>query len=156
MATRRTRKALFDAPVPADDVVVRCTRLADAIALRIAPFFKEHGLTALQYNVLRILYVRDESGEGLPSGTIGAGLMVRVPDVTRLVDRLEAAGWVERFRLPEDRRVVRVKLTREGTALVERVHAPLVAHNREMFSRMAFRDLERLSQLLADAQAAID
>jgi DNA-binding MarR family transcriptional regulator len=151
MATGKKRKALFDAPVAADDVVVRCTRLADAIAVRVAPFFKAYGLTSLQYNVLRILYVRDEGGEGLPSGTIGTRLMVRVPDVTRLIDRLESAGLVERFRRAEDRRVVRVKLTAKGTALVEEVHGPLVEHNRKLLSAMPQRDLERLSRLLADA-----
>jgi DNA-binding MarR family transcriptional regulator len=105
--------------------------------------------------VLRILYVRDAEGEGLPTGEVGAGLMFRGPDVTRLVDRLEKAGLVDRFRAPGDRRVVRVRLTRAGTALVEKVHDPLVEHNRELFARMSERDLERLARLLARALDAL-
>jgi len=121
----------------------------------VSVFFASHGLTTLQYNVLRILYVRDADGEGLPIGTIGSGLMVRGPDVTRLVDRLERAGLVERFRPGDDRRVVKVRLTRRGTALAEKVHAPLVQHNRDLLGRISQTDLEQLARLLGRALDAL-
>ena len=45
---------------------------------------------------------------------------------TRLVDRLEEAGLVQREASPEDRRAVFVTLTDNGRALFERVRAPVV------------------------------
>lgn len=155
MSPKKPRTALFDAPVPADDVVVRCVRLGDVLSNRLSLFFKEHGLTILQYTVLRILYVRDPDGEGLSSGEIGGRLLVRVPDVTRLIDRMVSAGLVERFRSPDDRRVVKVRLTQAATDLVEAIHQPLIQHNVEMFAGMPEKDLERLSSLLARAHEAL-
>jgi DNA-binding MarR family transcriptional regulator len=144
-----TRKALFTETVWADEVVIRAIRLGDALSIALSLFFAEHGLTVLQYNVLRILYVRDPQGEGLPVGTVGAGLMVRGPDVTRLVDRLERGGLVERVRRPEDRRVVRVRLTRAGVARVEEVHGPLVKRNVKLLAHVPEKDLERIARDLA-------
>ena len=146
---KTTRTALFEKPVPADDVVIRCVRLADAISARLSLFFADYDLTVLQYNVLRILYVRDEHGEGLPIGQVASRLLVRGPDVTRLVDRLERAGFVSRFRSPDDRRVVRVKLTHAGTDRVEEVHGPLIEHNQELLAKMSNSNLERLAKLLS-------
>ena len=56
----------------------------------------EHGITHGQYNVLRIL--RGAHPDGHPRGEIAARLIERAPDVTRLVDRLERHGYVERAR----------------------------------------------------------
>jgi len=39
--------------------------------------------------------------------------------VTGLIDRAEARGWVARFRVADDRRMVRVELTQRGRELVE-------------------------------------
>jgi len=155
MAKKRQQTALFDEPVAADDVVVCAVRLADAIAARVSVLFAEHGLTTLQYNVLRILYVRDPEGEGLAVGAIRDRLMVRGPDVTRLINRLEKAGLVERFRPSDDRRVVKVRLTATGVDRVEVVHPLLVAHNCELFARIPQAELEQLAQLLAKALEAI-
>lgn len=155
MAIKRRRKALFDEPVYADDVVVRAARLGDALLARLAPFFKSFGLTMQQFNVLRILYVRDEEGKGLSTSAIGPRLTVRAPDITRLIDRLEVAGLVERVRTNDDRRVVRVRLTSAGFALVEEIHDPLIQNNENLFAKMSTRDLQVLARLLGRAYEAL-
>jgi DNA-binding MarR family transcriptional regulator len=86
---------------------------------------------------------------------IGTGLMVQKPNVTRLLDRLTEVGLVERFRPEDDRRVVKVRLTRAGTDLVEKVHGPLVEHNRELLRSIPQGDLKRLAQLLGRALDAV-
>jgi DNA-binding MarR family transcriptional regulator len=75
-------------------------------------------------------------------------MITRVPDVTRLVDRLEAAGLVERCRISEDRRVVQVKITRKGLDLLAELDEPLVALNKELMSHMTRAELNDLSRLL--------
>lgn len=141
----KKRTALFDKTVWADEVVIRAVRLGDAINARMSEFFAGYGLTILQFNVLRILYVQDENKEGIPAGSIGEWLIVRGPDVTRLLDRLEKAGLVERLRHPGDRRVVKVRLTRAGTALVEKIQAPLIKHNQGMLSDISEKDLKTIA-----------
>jgi DNA-binding MarR family transcriptional regulator len=155
MNTKKPRTALFDKPVPADDVVVRCVKLSDALMARASLLFESYGITVLQYNVLRILYVRDPDGEGMPIGAIGSRLMVKSIDVSRLVDRLERNGLVERFRLTEDRRVVRVRLTRDGVDRVEKVHPPLVQHNIDLLAAIPKSDLKQLATLLERTLAAV-
>jgi len=155
MKTKKTRTALFDKPVPADDVVVRSVKLGDALAARTSLLFESYGITMLQYNVMRILYVRDPDGEGMPIGAIGSRLMVKSIDVSRLIDRLERSGLIERFRPDGDRRVVRVRLTSEGVDRVEQVHPPLVKHNIDLFAAISKSDLKQLAKLLEQALAAV-
>ncbi|GGK22729.1 hypothetical protein GCM10008955_15240 [Deinococcus malanensis] len=74
---------------------------------------KAAGLSITQFNVLRIL--RGSGEQGLTCGEIGARLINKDPDVTRLLDRMEKQELVERLRSDHDRRVVHPYL-REGPA----------------------------------------
>ena len=142
---RKRRTALFDTPDWADTVAVRAVRLGDAIITRMTELLTGFGITPLQYNVLRILYVRDEEGEGRPIGTIGSALVAAAPDLTRLIDRLEKLGHLERTRKADDRRIVRVRLTTKGFDLVEKIHVPLVAHHQALLARFSKTELERIA-----------
>jgi DNA-binding MarR family transcriptional regulator len=77
---------------------------------------KPHGITATQYNVLRIL--RGAGRTGLCRNEIGARMVRRVPDVTRLLDRLEDMHLIVRERGGEDRRYVTTKVTAPGLKLL--------------------------------------
>jgi DNA-binding MarR family transcriptional regulator len=120
-------------------------RLGDALASHMDRFFRDYGITTLQFNVMRILYVHDPEGEGLPSGSFAARLLRRVPDVPRLIDRLIKAGLLERVRSDDDRRVVRVRLTAKGTELVERINAPLFERDRALLTGVPAKDLPRIA-----------
>jgi len=73
---------------------------------------KPHGITATQYNVLRIL--RGAGPDGLCRHEIGTRMLRRVPDVTRLLDRMEDMKLIVRSRGGDDRRFVTTKITRRG------------------------------------------
>jgi DNA-binding MarR family transcriptional regulator len=107
---------------------------------------KQHGLSEPQYNVLRIL--RGIGGCGAPCSEIGTRMITRVPDITRLVDRLEAAGLVERCRIAEDRRVVQVKITQKGLDVLAALDEPLVALGTKLSRHMKSEELNELSRLL--------
>ena len=98
------------------EAYVGVLRTADLLAEHFAEALRPVELTPTQYDVLRIL--RDAGADGLPGGGIGARLVSREPDVTRLLDRLDRRGLVRRRRDEEDRRVVRARLTPEGLRLV--------------------------------------
>ena len=57
-------------------------------------------------------------------------------NVTQLVDRLEADGFVSRVAAPEDRRTTRAEVTSEGRAAYERATAVLAAYERELDDRL--------------------
>ncbi len=67
--------------------------------------FQGHGITAQQYNALRIL--RSVRPGSLSTSALGARLVSRAPDMTRLLDRLEEQGFVTRQRSADNRRVVK-------------------------------------------------
>lgn len=73
---------------------------------------KPHGITATQYNVLRIL--RGAGPRGLCRHEIGSRMLRRVPDVTRLIDRMEEMKLVARRRGGDDRRYVTTTITGPG------------------------------------------
>lgn len=116
--------------------------LADDLDRVLAP----HGLSQPQYNVLRIL--RGAGFAGLCRHEIRDRLISRMPDVTRLVDRLEEAGLVERLRDAADRRVVRTTLTGQGRALVDALDAPVAAVHERQFGHLEQGQQEQLVALL--------
>jgi DNA-binding MarR family transcriptional regulator len=131
------------------DVLLDLLRLHEELLADVAALLKEHGVTAPQYNVLRIL--RGAGPGGLTGTGIAAQMITRVPDVTRLVDRLEASGLVRRERCREDRRVVHVRLEPAGLALLARLDAPVTALHEDSLRGMPLKDLESLGGLLRRA-----
>jgi len=86
---------------------------------RIAKEYKPFGLTPAKINVLMVLrHIGKE--EGLQQNEISAKLIVTGSNITGLIDRLEKEGLVERLKV-KDRRVNKVKITKKGIDLVEKV-----------------------------------
>ena len=142
------KKRPFDSP--GEEAYLNLLRTATVLAADFERLFKGAGLSEPQYNVLRIL--RGAGGDGLPCLEVGSRMITRVPDVTRLVDRLEAAGLVERHRTSEDRRVVLVKITKKGLDAIAGLDEPLREVHRRQLGHMTRRDLEELSRLLVKAR----
>jgi DNA-binding MarR family transcriptional regulator len=80
---------------------------------------RPYGLTGTQFNVLRIL--RGADPDGLCGKEIGERMINRVPDVPRLLDRLEKAELISRQRDREDRREVSARITAKGRQLVDEI-----------------------------------
>ncbi len=84
---------------------------------------KDFGLTGTQYNALRIL--RGAGPEGLPCREIGERMITHDSDITRLLNRLQDRGLVERTRAKQDRRVIYGKITAAGLKLLREMDAPI-------------------------------
>src|SRR5690606_27540187 len=99
------------------EAALSVARTAALLDTEISETLKPHGLTPTQYNVLRIL--RGAGEEGYCRYEVGDRLVTAVPDVTRLLDRLEAVGLVDRARDPKDRRHVRARITPRGLRVLD-------------------------------------
>ena len=108
------------------------------------------GITATQYNVLRIL--RGAGAAGLCRHEIAARLITQVPDVSRLRDRMMRAGLVTRTRRVEDRRVVTACITAMGLALLEELDVPSESFADEMLSHFPEAKVDLLIELLEAAR----
>jgi DNA-binding MarR family transcriptional regulator len=80
------------------------------------PLLDELGLTYPQYLVMVTLWERDDR----TVGEIGDRLFLESNTLTPLLKRMEAAGLVSRSRDPADERQVRLRLTDEGRALLDK------------------------------------
>ncbi len=111
---------------------------------------KPYGVSGTQYNVLRIL--RGAGPDGLCRNEIRDRLLTRMPDVTRLLDRMEQGGLVTRVRSAEDRRVVTTKLTRKGKSLVDTLDAPVAREHQRRLGHLSDDQLRTLTKFLTLAR----
>ena len=88
-----------------------------------AEALRPYGITPTQYNVLRIL--RGAGETGLCRTEVMQRLISKVPDTTRLLDRMEAAGLIERERSDRDRRFVTTRVTAAGLSLLAELDDPV-------------------------------
>ena len=123
-------------------VVRTSTALTDAMEELV----KSRGISATQYNVLRIL--RGSDVEGLCRNALRDRMLTRMPDMTRLLDRMEEAGLVVRVREGEDRRMVMTRITEKGRRLLEELDAPVLALHKRQMARLTDAELRSLSDLL--------
>jgi len=121
-------------------------RTSTQLLAEFVELLRPYEITQPQYNVLRIL--RGAGDGGLPSGEIGDRMVNRDPDMTRLLDRMEARGLVSRQRGPADRRVVTARLTDEGRRVVDALDGPVQAMHARQLGHLAEDELRTLIALL--------
>lgn len=112
--------------------------------------FEPHGITAQQYNVLRIL--QSVKAEYLPTTTLASRLVSRSPDMTRMLDKLEAKGLISRRRGVENRRIVEVALTQLGAKLIAQIASDVRLCSREQLGHLGTQKLRQLIALLVEAR----
>ena len=125
-------------------------RTAAELDYQVSEVLKPSGITATQYNALRIL--RGAGDEGLCRNEIRDRLIARVPDATRLLDRLEEMGLVVRARGGEDRRYVTTRITKAGLDLLEELHDRVLDIGKQQFGHLGAEKLRMLIDLLGDVR----
>jgi DNA-binding MarR family transcriptional regulator len=128
-------------------------RTAAILTHAFADAIKPYGITPTQYNVLRILRGAGESG--LCRNDVRDRLIAQVPDVTRLLDRLEETRLVVRERDTTDRRLVTTRITTAGLRLLEQLDEPTVETHRKFLGHMTRAQLRMLIELLSLARERI-
>jgi DNA-binding MarR family transcriptional regulator len=99
-----------------EEALLNIHRTAGHLEAGMSELLKPAGLSAGQYNALRIL--RGAGKAGLACREIGERMVTRDPDITRLLDRLEKRGLTARSRESADRRVITVRITAAGLRLL--------------------------------------
>lgn len=120
----------------------------DALRLRA---WEEHGLTLAQLRVLFLL----RASPGATTNMLASEMGVTMPTVSGLVDKLARAGLVERCQRADDRRVVPLRLTSEGAAVVGEIRHG----NRAYLAGIAERlgpELEPITEALEQLAGVIE
>jgi len=108
-------------------------------------------LTHSQYVALWTLCLAADAQVGIPVSAVSDGLLNRASDTTRLLDRLEKAGFVERLPNPTDRRGVLVRATPAGRERFEAVTPKLQAFHAAQWANLTRAEVQQLHRLLAKA-----
>jgi DNA-binding MarR family transcriptional regulator len=138
----------FDSPE--QEAYLNLWRTYDRLRMLEDELFQRYELTAQQYNALRLL--RAEHPDPLPTLVLAGKLVSHAPDITRLVDRLEERGLVARQRVPENRRVVQLRITEPGLALLKQLDQPVRDCNRSQLGHLTAGELQSLVRLLKAAR----
>ncbi|MBI3652687.1 MAG: MarR family transcriptional regulator [Acidobacteria bacterium] len=132
------------------EAVLNILRTADALGRSATDYLKPRELTPAQFNVLRIL--RGAGADGLNCREISQRLIKFDPDVTRLLDRLEKRGLVLRQRESQDRRVITVRITTAGLAILKQLDRKMLGLHKQQIGHLSERQLKTLIRLLEMAR----
>lgn len=109
---------------------------------RLAPY----GVTPVQYALLWVLW----EGDGRSGAELGERLQLDGATIVGILDRLEAAGLLERRPDAHDRRVNRIFLRPAGRELQGLLEREMDELNRELDARFSRQDAAKLRELLAE------
>jgi DNA-binding MarR family transcriptional regulator len=133
------------------NATVHALRAAAAhVELTVARALEPFGITAAQFELLQLIARNDAAG----CSELGRQMAAPGPDITRMVDRLDAAGLVARSRDEKDRRVVHVVMTPKGADLLEQVRPVVCAAERQVFAEISAQDQDTLLRVLQQLRQA--
>jgi DNA-binding MarR family transcriptional regulator len=112
--------------------------------------FGRYDLTPQQYNALRLL--AGARPDRIRTLDLAGRLVSRAPDITRLLDKLEQRGLIERDRPPDNRRVVTIGITAAGIALLGELREPLRQCHARQLGHLSQKELKDLAALLRAAR----
>ncbi|GIX05372.1 MAG: hypothetical protein KatS3mg114_1241 [Planctomycetaceae bacterium] len=125
-------------------------RTYDRLKILEEAVFSAHGLSAQQYNTLRLLAAVNHP---LTAQALASRLVSRAPDMTRLLDRLEQRGLITRRRQPHNRRACDVTLTAAGRQLLADLADQVQECHRQQLGHLMPNELHQLIDLLRRARA---
>lgn len=132
------------------EAMLSIERTAALLGHQLEQALKPFGVTPTQYNVLRIL--RGAGERGLCRSEVRERLIAQVPDVTRLLDRLEETKLIERERDSVDRRLVNTRITSQGLDLLRRLDQPVLDFHKTQLGHLSKENLRTLIELLTTAR----
>jgi DNA-binding MarR family transcriptional regulator len=109
------------------------------------------GISMTQLHVMNML---ERHGE-MAMSRLAEMLDVSDSNATGLIDRIEERGFVERIRVPSDRRVVLVRITDRGREVMEEVETLREEMLERMLGRLDEPNLMRVAAAMSDLREAI-
>jgi MarR family transcriptional regulator, organic hydroperoxide resistance regulator len=140
-------------PRRSSEALLSVMRTAALLEHRVNELLRPYGITELQYNVLRIL--RGAGPDGWCGREISERLVSKVPDVSRLLDRMESMELLRRERDAADRRHVTARITPKGLRMLEEATPQLDAFERERFGHLDGEQLQHVIDGLAAIRDAL-
>ncbi|HBB48013.1 MAG TPA: MarR family transcriptional regulator [Flavobacteriaceae bacterium] len=116
-----------------------------------APVYKEYGITAAHFNILRIL--RGQKGQPANLSTIQERMIDRSSNTTRLIDKLILKNWVTRQICPSNRRKIEVNITDLGLEKLLEIDRGVEQTLTRILSNLTEKEMGQLNTLLDKVRA---
>lgn len=138
-------------PAPIDDrLITTFGRLVEAysqLERRLGPAMESHSGLPLAWFEVLIRLARSQDGQ-LTMGALAGQIALTTGGVTRLVDRMQNSGYVERRPCPTDRRVSYVGITDDGRQILGKAATEHARNLNDVFAGFSKQDLTTLDTLL--------
>ncbi len=110
-------------------------------------YLKPYHLTPGKLNIL--VAIRFHGGsDGVSQVEISKHLIVTPSNMTKLIDKLQAEGFVTRSALPGDRRVNVIRVTKKAEVLLDRVWAPYCTKLKNFMGKLSEKEQEATAKHL--------
>jgi DNA-binding MarR family transcriptional regulator len=135
-----------------EEALLNLLRTSDCLNRAFHLKTREWGVTATQYNVLRIL--RGVHPKGLTCAAIGSRMIAAEPDITRLLTRLKTLKLIRQRRDSQDRRSVWTEISEAGLALLKEMDPVILRLPGELLGGLSRAELAELIRLLELARGS--
>ena len=105
---------------------------------------RAHGFSVSEWRVLASL----AGGRAISTGQLAQVSLTKGPTATRLLDRMQARGHIERLEHHNDRRVTLIRITPAGRRTVSRLISLAKAHERRVLEPFGLDRAEALKETL--------
>lgn len=150
-SSKDSEQALVGFSSPQEEALLNLMRTADCLHRALQHRLKPSGLTATQYNVLRIL--RGAQPQGLTCSAIGRRMITPEPDITRLLARLKAQKLLAQHRDKRDRRVVWTCISAHGLEVLASLDGVVEQAPRELMKGLTRDELQEWIRLMKKVSA---
>lgn len=114
---------------------------------QIFEYLKPYALTPAKFNALMIIKHIGKT-QGLSQAQIGKRLIVTASNITRLLDKLQKEGYIERLSLKGDRRINLIKISQKGSSVLDRTWPGYYKKIISISSLLSAQELKGISHLL--------
>lgn len=128
-------------------------RLLDVRLMKMfAASLAKYGVTPAEATVLHVIMANPD----VSHGELAETLLIQLPNMTKMLKRLEAEGFIDRLASARDRRRVVLSLTPKARRLVLRYRGAASAHEKMAFSAFSVAERKTLITLVRRALASLD
>ena len=129
-----------------EKLIVNLIYTSNLINLLTSRLFKPHGLSAQQYNVLRIL--RGQNGQSISLLDIEDRMLDKSSNVSRLIDKLVLKHYITREESKVDRRRVDVLISQSGLDILKEIDAELNRFYEKLNTLVEYSDAKKMNTIL--------
>jgi MarR family transcriptional regulator, organic hydroperoxide resistance regulator len=130
---------------------IQMMRTSSRMERRLEQALERHGLSIAQFDILATLGFE----QGITQQDLAERLLVTKGNICGMIDRMEVGGWVERRPDPEDRRVNRLFLTRQGKTKLGQTLPEQDALLKQLMSALNPAEIQSLYQFLDRLDEAV-